>query len=59
MRAVAGRQFRATGTSSMALYVLSIAAGVGLWLALFESGIDPVVSGLAIGLLTNAYEPRG
>ena len=58
MRAVAGRQFRATGTSSMALYVLSIAAGVGLWLALFESGIDPVVSGLAIGLLTNAYEPR-
>jgi Na+/H+ antiporter NhaA len=59
MRAVAARQFRATGTSSMALYVLSIAAGVALWFALFESGIDPVVSGLLIGLLTNAYEPRG
>jgi Na+/H+ antiporter NhaA len=32
--------------------------GIALWLALFESGIDPVVSGLLIGLLTNAYEPR-
>jgi Na+/H+ antiporter NhaA len=59
MRAIAGRQFRATGTSSVALYVLSIGTGVALWFALFESGIDPVVSGLAIGLLTNAYEPRG
>jgi len=32
--------------------------GVALWLALFQSGIDPVISGLLIGLLTNAYEPR-
>jgi Na+/H+ antiporter NhaA len=32
--------------------------GIVLWLAWFESGIDPVVSGLLIGLLTNAYEPR-
>jgi Na+/H+ antiporter NhaA len=24
----------------------------------YESGVDPVVSGLLIGLLTNAYEPR-
>jgi Na+/H+ antiporter NhaA len=57
MRAVAARQFRETGTSNPALWVLSVAAGSGLWLALFESGVDPVVSGLAIGLLTNAYEP--
>ena len=57
LRAVAGRQFRARGTSHAALTPLSMAAGVALWLALFESGIDPVVSGLFIGLLTNAYEP--
>jgi len=37
---------------------LSMLLGVALWLALFESGIDPVISGLAIGLLTNAYEPQ-
>jgi Na+/H+ antiporter NhaA len=36
---------------------LSIAAAVGLWVALFESGIDPVISGLAIGLATSAYPP--
>jgi Na+/H+ antiporter NhaA len=59
MRAIAARQFRARGTSSMALYLLSIISGVALWLALFASGIDPVVSGLLIGLLTNAYEPEG
>jgi Na+/H+ antiporter NhaA len=58
MRAIAGRQFRARGTSHPALTPLSMLLGVGLWLALFESGIDPVVSGLLIGLLTNAYEPN-
>jgi Na+/H+ antiporter NhaA len=57
MRAIAGRQFRARGTSHPALTPLSMLTGAGLWLALFESGIDPVVSGLLIGLLTNAYEP--
>jgi Na+/H+ antiporter NhaA len=31
--------------------------GVGLWLALYESGVDPVVTGLAMGLLTYAYAP--
>jgi Na+/H+ antiporter NhaA len=36
---------------------LSILAGVGLWAAMFESGIDPVISGLAIGLATSAYPP--
>jgi Na+/H+ antiporter NhaA len=58
MRAVAGRQFRATGTSAAALMPLSVVTGIALWLALFESGFDPVVSGLVIGLLTNAYEPK-
>jgi Na+/H+ antiporter NhaA len=36
---------------------LSVAVGVGLWVALFRSGIDPVISGLAIGLATSAYPP--
>jgi Na+/H+ antiporter NhaA len=58
MRAVAGRQFRARGDSTHLLTPLSVLTGVALWLALFESGVDPVVSGLLIGLLTNAYEPR-
>ncbi len=31
--------------------------GVGVWVALFESGIDPVISGLAVGLVTSAYPP--
>jgi Na+/H+ antiporter NhaA len=29
----------------------------GIWLALFESGVDPVVAGLAIGLITGAHPP--
>jgi Na+/H+ antiporter NhaA len=35
----------------------SILVGVALWVALFKSGIDPVVSGLAVGLVTSAYPP--
>lgn len=31
--------------------------GVVLWLALLESGVDPVVAGLAIGLAASAYTP--
>ncbi|HET8672837.1 MAG TPA: Na+/H+ antiporter NhaA [Thermoleophilaceae bacterium] len=31
--------------------------GVVLWVALYESGIDPVISGLAVGLVTAAYTP--
>ena len=31
--------------------------GVGIWLALFESGVDAVIGGLAIGLITSAYPP--
>ena len=58
IRAIAARQFRARGNSTAALTPLSVLIGIALWLALFESGFDPVVSGLLIGLLTNAYEPR-
>jgi hypothetical protein len=50
IRAIAGRQFRTRGKSTAALKPLSVLIGI----ALFESGFDPVVS----GLLTNAYEPR-
>ena len=28
-----------------------------IWVALFESGIDPMIAGLAIGLVTSAYPP--
>ncbi len=31
--------------------------GAGFWVALFESGVDPVIAGLAIGLVTSAYPP--
>jgi Na+/H+ antiporter NhaA len=31
--------------------------GVGIWLAMYESGVDPVISGLAVGLATSAYPP--
>src|ERR687885_1827351 len=32
-------------------------AGVGMWIALYESGIDAVIAGLLIGLVTSAYQP--
>jgi Na+/H+ antiporter NhaA len=31
--------------------------GVAIWVALFESGIDPVITGLAVGVVTSAYPP--
>jgi Na+/H+ antiporter NhaA len=31
--------------------------GIGMWVALLESGIDPVISGLVVGLVTSAYPP--
>ena len=31
--------------------------GVALWGALHESGVDPVIVGLAVGLVTSAYPP--
>jgi Na+/H+ antiporter NhaA len=36
---------------------LSVAAALGLWVAMFKSGVDPVISGLAVGLATSAYPP--
>jgi Na+/H+ antiporter NhaA len=36
---------------------LSLAVGVALWVAMFKSGIDPVIAGLAVGLVTSAYPP--
>ena len=35
----------------------AIIVGTGIWLAMFESGIDAVIAGLAIGLVTSAYPP--
>ena len=37
--------------------VLSIVVAVGLWVAMFKSGIDPVISGVAIGMAHNAFPP--
>jgi len=31
--------------------------GVGVWVALLESGIEPIIAGLAVGLVTSAYPP--
>ena len=31
--------------------------GVAIWVALLKSGIDPVIAGLAVGLITGAYPP--
>src|SRR5271166_5198667 len=36
---------------------VSVAVAVALWAAMHKSGIDPVISGLLIGLATSAYPP--
>jgi Na+/H+ antiporter NhaA len=36
---------------------LAALVGLALWVALLESGIDPVIAGLAVGLITSAYPP--
>ena len=36
---------------------LAVLVSAGIWLVLSKSGIDPVVAGLAIGLVTSAYTP--
>lgn len=36
---------------------VSVLVATALWVAMYESGIDPVVSGLAVGLVTGAYPP--
>jgi Na+/H+ antiporter NhaA len=35
----------------------TVVLGIALWVALHESGVDPLVAGLAIGLVTTAYRP--
>jgi Na+/H+ antiporter NhaA len=35
----------------------AVVVGIGIWIAMFESGIDPIIAGLAIGLVTSAYPP--
>jgi Na+/H+ antiporter NhaA len=36
---------------------VAVVLGVGVWIALHGSGIDPVISGLLVGLGTSAYTP--
>jgi Na+/H+ antiporter NhaA len=36
---------------------LAVLIGIALWVAMFKSGIDPVIAGLAAGLATSAYPP--
>ncbi len=36
---------------------LAVGVGIAMWVAMFKSGIDPVISGLAVGLVTSAYPP--
>ncbi|MFN8217444.1 MAG: Na+/H+ antiporter NhaA [Solirubrobacterales bacterium] len=36
---------------------IAVVLSVAIWVAMFESGIDPVIAGLAIGLITSAYPP--
>jgi Na+/H+ antiporter NhaA len=35
----------------------AVVVGISIWVAMFRSGIDPVIAGLAIGLATSAYPP--
>jgi Na+/H+ antiporter NhaA len=37
---------------------LAAGMGVAIWIALYESRVDPVISGLAIGLITSAHLPH-
>ncbi len=49
--AVSG-MLNARGVRNAPLYTV---LGLGAWVAFFESGVDPIVAGLVIGLLTPAY----
>src|SRR5690242_4053710 len=42
-------------TLGMRIPALYAVLGVAVWVALLKSGVDPVVTGLAMGLLTYAY----
>jgi Na+/H+ antiporter NhaA len=43
---------RVSGVRHGAVYAL---LGIAMWVALFSSGVEPLVTGLAMGLLTSAY----
>src|ERR671931_303652 len=45
-------RFAPVGRSAAATVV-----GVGMWVALFKSGVHPTIAGLAFGLVTAAYPP--
>jgi Na+/H+ antiporter NhaA len=36
----------------------AVVLGIGVWGALHKSGVDPVIAGLAVGLVTSAYPPE-
>jgi Na+/H+ antiporter NhaA len=36
---------------------VAVPVGVAIWVAVYKSGIDPVITGLAVGLVTSAYTP--
>jgi Na+/H+ antiporter NhaA len=36
---------------------VAVGVGVALWIAMFKSGLDPVIAGLGVGLVTSAYPP--
>jgi protein-disulfide isomerase len=36
---------------------VAVIIGVAVWVALLKSGIDPVIAGLAVGLITSSYPP--
>ena len=36
---------------------IAVVLGVAVWIALLKSGIDPVIAGLAVGLITSSYPP--
>ena len=36
---------------------VAVLLGVAIWVALHESGVDPVIAGLLVGLVTSAYPP--
>jgi Na+/H+ antiporter NhaA/predicted DsbA family dithiol-disulfide isomerase len=45
---------RALGIRQGLVYVV---LGTAIWVALYESGVEPVLTGLAMGLLASAYPP--
>ena len=36
---------------------VAVILGAAIWVAVYESGVDPVITGLVVGLVTTAYPP--